>query len=184
MSRCLGSSPRMRGKPHRRLYNDVAARLIPAHAGKTTALTATRIGLKAHPRACGENLEWFRVPRRVTGSSPRMRGKLRDCRRPPRNLRLIPAHAGKTDYVPKSLCRSGAHPRACGENILKQCSWTTCAGSSPRMRGKLSSVRSLWNVRGLIPAHAGKTSRQPLRHTPWRAHPRACGENRPWKTDA
>ena len=45
------------------------------------------------------------------------------------------------------------------------------------MRGKPLGVRRSGSHAGLIPAHAGKTSRQSsLRRLTW-AHPRACGEN-------
>ena len=50
-------------------------------------------------------------------------------------------------------------------------------GSSPRMRGKQDRRTFFSMIRGLIPAHAGKTRE---RREPWRcrrAHPRACGEN-------
>ena len=50
-------------------------------------------------------------------------------------------------------------------------------GSSPRMRGKPGGACRRRGLRGLIPAHAGKTSGQYQPSPPGRAHPRACGEN-------
>ncbi len=51
------------------------------------------------------------------------------------------------------------------------------AGSSPRMRGKRHFATLIRFRRGLIPAHAGKTSLAcGVGHVRW-AHPRACGEN-------
>ena len=72
---------------------------------------------------------------------------------------------------------SPAHPRACGENF--PCPWivSSLAGSSPRMRGKRSSLRSNLMEDGLIPAHAGKTRGEGEKGARERAHPRACGEN-------
>ena len=50
-------------------------------------------------------------------------------------------------------------------------------GSSPLTRGKLTHARLAWRERGLIPAHAGKTSEPDLPRTHARAHPRSRGEN-------
>ena len=111
-----GSSPRMRGKP--RLRRIMAARrgLIPAHAGKTGYLSAGKASVRAHPRACGENKRRARSAACGNGSSPRMRGKLTGHRQASFDVRLIPAHAGKTRRHKKDTRRARAHPRACGEN--------------------------------------------------------------------
>ena len=175
--RRTGSSPRMRGKqaafPLARLYRG----LIPAHAGKTRRLTFAKTSFKAHPRACGENKTTRRGSLTPAGSSPRMRGKLSRPGLGPGERRLIPAHAGKTRALRCACAATRAHPRACGENLGKMFFQIAASGSSPRMRGKLRSVRAPRPGRGLIPAHAGKTPAR--RHgTPCaQAHPRACGEN-------
>ena len=51
-----GSSPRMRGKQRVSCCYPRVARLIPAHAGKTLTICLAPRHLRAHPRACGENL--------------------------------------------------------------------------------------------------------------------------------
>ena len=91
-----GSSPRMRGKRSSRLQRESRVGLIPAHAGKTRrphTLQATR---RAHPRACGENVDRAAIRAEKAGSSPRMRGKLGQDLPAAVKTRLIPAHAGKT----------------------------------------------------------------------------------------
>ena len=50
-------------------------------------------------------------------------------------------------------------------------------GSSPLTRGKLPHVHVRVLDHGLIPAHAGKTSRSPSRRPLGEAHPRSRGEN-------
>ena len=55
--------------------------------------------------------------------------------------------------------------------------WLVAPGSSPRMRGKLTSQIIQAREAGLIPAHAGKTQRRNPVRIPFPAHPRACGEN-------
>ena len=70
-----GSSPLTRGKQHTEGADDVARRLIPAHAGKTPAVADVPSHVRAHPRSRGEN-RWLHC-RHVTraGSSPLTRGK-------------------------------------------------------------------------------------------------------------
>ena len=51
-----GSSPQVRGKPHKIWYSSISARLIPAGAGKTPRTVCALRGISAHPRRCGENL--------------------------------------------------------------------------------------------------------------------------------
>ena len=132
-------------------------RLIPARAGKTDAIQAVYSGYSAHPRACGENLDFPGFVQENGGSSPRVRGKPIQRGAAFKNDGLIPARAGKT---PGRLGRT--HPRQ---------------GSSPRVRGKLIMRVRVTAEGRLIPARAGKTA-GPLRDsTCVPAHPRACGEN-------
>ena len=50
-------------------------------------------------------------------------------------------------------------------------------GSSPLTRGKHAALVGAGHDRGLIPAHAGKTTDSPLVARPDPAHPRSRGEN-------
>ena len=111
------------------------------------------------------------------GSSPRVRGKRVGGRVGAHPHRLIPARAGKTDAVHPALFVRRAHPRACGENRSRTASTRASSGSSPRVRGKRTRAGRGRRPRGLIPARAGKTRTAARTHSPWTAHPRACGEN-------
>ena len=91
-----GSSPRMRGKHLLCFCHWSGLRLIPAHAGKTLTDKSAMDGSPAHPRACGENIRRVCRESGSSGSSPRMRGKLTGHRQASIEVRLIPAHAGKT----------------------------------------------------------------------------------------
>ena len=173
----LGSSPRMRGKRGRRCQEDSRARLIPAHAGKTPWCRPIDPSFGAHPRACGENLVCTDCAVSCAGSSPRMRGKPFPLDFCGKTQGLIPAHAGKTSINVGLARQVWAHPRACGENLVCTDCAVSCAGSSPRMRGKPFPLDFCGKTQGLIPAHAGKTSiNVGLARQVW-AHPRACGEN-------
>ena len=192
-----GSSPRVRGK-----LGAVDARLhtlgiIPARAGKTRPARHRQGPGAAHPRACGENFTRTPAVRSPGGSSPRVRGKQSACSRSEARRRLIPARAGKTSTQDVSTrpwrlipARAGktkprsriawlnsAHPRACGENRRRAWESMDSWGSSPRVRGKLWSVRRAGGEPRLIPARAGKTMLRRKSPVYIAAHPRACGEN-------
>ena len=174
----VGSSPLTRGKltsPDEQL---IKLGLIPAHAGKTRSARSRRACPGAHPRSRGENISRPPLASWKAGSSPLTRGK-----RPPgaisrESVRLIPAHAGKTDTGGVSTYGHGAHPRSRGENRRDTARSRPDQGSSPLTRGKRPpGPVSRESVR-LIPAHAGKTP-CPSSLTRWPvAHPRSRGENR------
>ena len=112
----LGSSPRVRGKRYEPEGGLVRTGLIPACAGKTAA-TADRFRCRgAHPRVCGENSIIATAMRQLSGSSPRVRGKLGRQISCMRKQGLIPACAGKTNQPTNTSTLPRAHPRVCGEN--------------------------------------------------------------------
>ena len=98
--RVFGSSPRGRGKLPRSRPSAISQRLIPARAGKTTAQLAANGVEGAHPRAGGENTFSRKLNGHADGSSPRGRGKPDLARMRVGTVRLIPARAGKTRYLP------------------------------------------------------------------------------------
>ena len=74
-----------------------------------------------------------------------------------RPVRLIPAHAGKTESRFGRRRRLAAHPRSRGENVVADTKKFSRAGSSPLTRGKLNERLEDATEGRLIPAHAGKT---------------------------
>ena len=172
-----GSSPLTRGKQPS-LTNPVArSGLIPAHAGKTCGDKSSRWGDTAHPRSRGENVLAIRRAAFHRGSSPLTRGKLQAARHVAAAIRLIPAHAGKTQPCSTPSTTEAAHPRSRGENAPAAPSRLSVGGSSPLTRGKQDEKGVHTMDTRLIPAHAGKTSSPtPARPQP-QAHPRSRGEN-------
>ena len=132
---------------------------------------------RAHPRSRGENGSWGNRRRAVRGSSPLTRGKPVDLHERERDLRLIPAHAGKTFPGPSGGFQVGAHPRSRGENSRVSSPSRDQAGSSPLTRGKRGPGRVRRDRQGLIPAHAGKTRAAGDGGRAPGAHPRSRGEN-------
>ena len=151
--------------------------LIPAHAGKTTPRRATRITRRAHPRSRGENEERLVASPRLTGSSPLTRGKQAPGVAWLAPYGLIPAHAGKTLICSLLPSVHPAHPRSRGENYEAHSIGIAAGGSSPLTRGKRVRDNDLGVLRGLIPAHAGKTQETTRWAPSGTAHPRSRGEN-------
>ena len=177
LTRPGGSSPLTRGKPWNGLDADGNPGLIPAHAGKTHALTRDFHVPGAHPPSRGENLCGAYLRGGGWGSSPLTRGKLRGGPGRAASVRLIPAHAGKTWPSPARTCRPPAHPRSRGENDGTTRFNVDSTGSSPLTRGKLPPSTRPGRRARLIPAHAGKTSRAGGAPRAPSAHPRSRGEN-------
>ena len=172
-----GSSPLTRGKLATVAAAGAAARLIPAHAGKTSAKCASSPPTRAHPRSRGENRFHLHSSASRSGSSPLTRGKQTPWGEWAYALRLIPAHAGKTGRGTRAAGAGQAHPRSRGENGDDHRATNLQWGSSPLTRGKQPCTpRSLACAR-LIPAHAGKTPARNRGHPHREAHPRSRGEN-------
>ena len=152
-----GSSPLTRGKRKAKAVAKDAGGLIPAHAGKTVMVRPLDWSAGAHPRSRGENIRGPRPRNPDRGSSPLTRGKPGIMTCPRWSTGLIPAHAGKTQGLPRYACASTAHPRSRGENAPTRAHRLRRCGSSPLTRGKRQSIGNRRHQEGLIPAHAGKT---------------------------
>ena len=152
-----GSSPRMRGTPTCADYEIPWRGIIPAYAGNTQDSGILRRFSRDHPRVCGEHTSRNSSRRRMTGSSPRMRGTRH--RRSVRSLRagIIPAYAGNTGWYVSRYAARRDHPRVCGEHEPLLLPKLRTLGSSPRMRGTPHPVGSGRPHPGIIPAYAGNT---------------------------
>ena len=175
--RHVGSPPLARGKPQQGRESSDCARLIPAHAGKTSAILCGALARAAHPRSRGENVFFVSPARAANGSSPLTRGKPDALPHAGGCERLIPAHAGKTGPQADRPDRLGAHPRSRGENFGVEEDSGLIDGSSPLTRGKRRMTTMSAGPTRLIPAHAGKTPAARRLRTARRAHPRSRGEN-------
>ena len=154
----VGSSPLTRGKRLSSQRTSTAARLIPAHAGKTKAAQQMVVNFQAHPRSRGENDSHAPSSHEDSGSSPLTRGKLSQRLHLGKIGGLIPAHAGKTKIAQFSQFSPPAHPRSRGENRVPAPRVYAALGSSPLTRGKPTRLPKSSTYRRLIPAHAGKTT--------------------------
>ena len=152
-------------------------RLIPTHAGKTTASKLSSRRATAHPHSRGENFACAPTSQASEGSSPLTRGKPPDVSWVETRAGLIPTHAGKTHARDREPHQHEAHPHSRGENIWTAAALKSRAGSSPLTRGKRRVRPSSHSTPGLIPTHAGKTRRRDRRRAAPGAHPHSRGEN-------
>ena len=115
-----GSSPRGRGTPVRPCPFGVDRRFIPASAGNTTPPDRHPRRASVHPRVGGEHRDGPRAAPSSAGSSPRGRGtRLRQLRRY-NTQRFIPAWAGNTSYIFRSIAQGTVHPRVGGEHSSRK----------------------------------------------------------------
>ena len=167
----------MRGKPGPLGLLPVAGRIIPARAGQTRCRSGNILYPPDHPRACGANLASRRFHNGLSGSSPRVRGKLKGVFAGAGTLRIIPARAGQTRSMSPHSSPYPDHPRACGANENAASVAVAESGSSPRVRGKRRCPRVTSPVNRIIPARAGQTGGGAHRVGRGADHPRACGAN-------
>ncbi len=170
-----GSSPQVRGARSLWWLASFARRLIPAGAGRTAGLDAHDAQRRAHPRRCGAH----RCPRFLSrfgiGSSPQVRGARGRHGLVDVVTRLIPAGAGRTQDRLQAGPEAWAHPRRCGAHGLWEEKGDGYQGSSPQVRGALTTAEVNPQARRLIPAGAGRTTLGTLGASGARAHPRRCG---------
>ena len=72
----------------------------------------------------------------VTGSPPRVRGKVNDGFAVYGIFRITPACAGKRYDTLKNMTLAKDHPRVCGEKVSSAVHNHFIRGSPPRVRGK------------------------------------------------
>ena len=91
----LGSLPHMRGKGNFHVVTHTKVGITPAYAGKS-------------------QFNWMKKAE-GGGSPPRMRGKACIMQIISALIGITPAYAGKSRKVFQIDCRTGDHPRVCGE---------------------------------------------------------------------
>ena len=173
----MGSPPRVRGKHLQSLQLRPVPRITPACAGKTRKPVCFRCTYEDHPRVCGENLQILTKVTILSGSPPRVRGKLLLNVRLLSSKRITPACAGKTGGANDELGKCEDHPRVCGENLIALLCHCPRQGSPPRVRGKQPTINLTQLVIRITPACAGKTLIKVMKEGAVKDHPRVCGEN-------
>ena len=171
-----GSSPRVRGTARIGVVLGSDQRFIPARAGNSDGEAIRNQVRAVHPRACGEQPARVCAARRIAGSSPRVRGTGDFARLDDDPNRFIPARAGNRFRRSYVTLASSVHPRACGEQALMAATRALMTGSSPRVRGTVTSANAHRPPLRFIPARAGNSAAWCEAMTTNSVHPRACGE--------
>ena len=151
-----GSSPRVRGTGVWTPRRYRARRFIPACAGNRINTTFLVWEPSVHPRVCGEQ--------------PRL------ARRGHRRLRFIPACAGNSCASTSISTAAAVHPRVCGEQTDHTALIFSLHGSSPRVRGTVTTTAVNFFGQRFIPACAGNRPYVVFCHIMSPVHPRVCGE--------
>ena len=166
----------MRGKAKQRGVSFRFCGITPAYAGKRALPCRWPYRRRDHPRVCGEKCGLYLILLGITGSPPRMRGKVMGRACTCTRAGITPAYAGKR----LGLCFFDGgredHPRVCGEKATSQTKTEQVKGSPPRMRGKGENAATKAPATGITPAYAGKRFGPNLRTCSQRDHPRVCGE--------
>ena len=93
--------------------------------------------------------------------------------------RITPAHAGKRFARYAALFGMRDHPRTRGEKVTIDDYFSKRAGSPPHTRGKVRSCGRCSFLKGITPAHAGKSHLLFLLSIQQKDHPRTRGEKTP-----
>ena len=152
-------------------------RIIPARAGPTRSTGKTPWVSSDHPRSCGANLTEEPFVISPSGSSPLVRGQLRDSWKDYAAARIIPARAGPTWSVRRCRCARPDHPRSCGANSSSFFGLFVWCGSSPLVRGQQRLHERAGLFFRIIPARAGPTAPCVAAPRARADHPRSCGDN-------
>ena len=171
-----GSPPLTRGKGKGRYHRLARAGITPAHAGKSVSNARSMCKPQDHPRSRGEKLLLAGLPVGREGSPPLTRGKVNHFSTLVFSLGITPAHAGKSKKSAASSGAFGDHPRSRGEKGRVRAGRERRIGSPPLTRGKELKRSLMDEVRGITPAHAGKSKTASCRRAMMWDHPRSRGE--------
>ena len=171
-----GSPPRVRGKGFFSRCKRIFHRITPAGAGKSAGDGIHYPADGDHPRGCGEKFDISDFSVLLTGSPPRVRGKVKALLCQCANIRITPAGAGKSCVILLLSCGDGDHPRGCGEKSSSTVMSIIVLGSPPRVRGKGCFQNCFCRVLGITPAGAGKRTNTITGELKAQDHPRGCGE--------
>ena len=127
---------------------------------------------------CGEKASSCVRKYPISGSPPRVRGKVCLVEKPRQEVGITPACAGKSTADNVLFQALSDHPRVCGEKSTPPTIVTPPRGSPPRVRGKGNLLKVLVPLGRITPACAGKRKRACCAFDILQDHPRVCGEKR------
>ena len=174
-----GSSPHARGTRRMLYLIRLPKGIIPACAGNTVGSSQDSLACRDHPRMRGEHSLSSSSMSFTSGSSPHARGTLLIHSESYTEKGIIPACAGNTVRIARSVVPARDHPRMRGEHLVTLPGAPEPPGSSPHARGTLIHLFRDVGEKGIIPACAGNTAHWMTVWCGYRDHPRMRGEHGP-----
>ena len=174
---CLGSPPRMWGRPARGENHDWMYRFTPTHVGTTPSTARACRCRTVHPHACGDDSRLQTPSRLAYGSPPRMWGRLLQEDQIEHPLRFTPTHVGTTSHAISPTKQTTVHPHACGDDLVDVQGASGVSGSPPRMWGRLGRSDPQSVAVRFTPTHVGTTGMLIRLADTTSVHPHACGDD-------
>ena len=158
----MGSPPLARERQVIFFLLDWSVRITPACAGKTSKTRPVKIIARDHPRSRGKDRIQEKHYNHTPGSPPLTRERPLLLKILVLASRITPAHAGKTKQKIYQRKYLKDHPRSRGKDIKRATVTTVTKGSPPLTRERqVMRVNDIDN-KGITPAHAGKTVKDPF----------------------
>ena len=140
----LGSSPRVRSRPHDGRIVERDRGIISACAEQTRSHERLRVRTWDHLRVCGADESLMYVTWRLMGSSPRVRSRRRIAFTDVHPIGIISACAEQTRPPSASDADSRDHLRVCGADFHVHIDDRLPVGSSPRVRSRQLYFTVVW----------------------------------------
>ena len=133
-----------------------------------------------HPRTYGATLRHEHQQHVAVGSSPHLRGNHFGAYRPTGPERVIPAPTGQPCPSVCGTPMTPGHPRTYGATGSRQVVVYRGGGSSPHLRGNLTSAHLFCEWRRVIPAPTGQPHCNAEILDGPKGHPRTYGATHRW----
>ena len=130
-----------------------------------------------HPRAYGEHCHFMLKLLVYAGSSPCLRGTFPILPYFNACVRFIPVLTGNISSLSSLISSLAVHPRAYGEHLIKLILISCANGSSPCLRGTLTTLFLVRLPLRFIPVLTGNISFCAELNAGPTVHPRAYGEH-------
>ncbi len=151
-------------------------RIIPTGVGKRKDSQGLLQKGADHPHGCGEKPYSMISSSPLSGSSPRVWGKVYKKVHALLAGRIIPTGVGKSVGLSPLDSTVPDHPHGCGEKVVITIPNIDPVGSSPRVWGKEWLDLGRLEYFRIIPTGVGKSLRPPLMFMYRPDHPHGCGE--------
>ena len=145
--------------------------------GKAEGATSPDITDPGHPHGCGESASGYFHAVFISGSSPRVWGKLRPSVILLEFQRVIPTGVGKALSRSRKTSSGPGHPHGCGESVIRCSVAQIPSGSSPRVWGKPHHRFFKRSQSRVIPTGVGKAKPRNRNRKRYAGHPHGCGES-------